>query len=109
MSALVKKAAAPAAPAAPVPETAADLAEQAVEMASVAASWANQRIMPMIETLRELATYSSSEANACNARLALVRNIADEADRLVNEMAGCFEAEQRDFEAKLAVLEGGAA
>jgi hypothetical protein len=104
MSAPVKKAAAPA----PVPETAAVLADQAVELAALAASWANQRVMPMVQALRVLAAFSCSDANACNSRLALIRDIANETDILINEMAGCFESEQRDFEAKLTKLEGGA-
>lgn len=108
MSAPVKKPAAPAAPAAPVPETAASVAEEAREMASVAVSWANQRIMPMILALRELADYSSTDPIKCHMRLALIRDIANEADNLVNEMAGCMEAEELNFAEKLAQLEGGA-
>lgn len=79
----------------------------AVDQASIGVSWANDRLDPMIQAIVSLATFTSDDAAKCNTRLKLICDIANETGILVNDMAGCFEREQRDLEEKLAELGGG--
>lgn len=91
------------------PDTTIAMALEAVNFADTAASWANDRLMPMIQTLAALADFSTDKPHQYVERLALIRSMAQETDFMLNEVAGIFEQERSDFEAKLAALKGGAA
>jgi hypothetical protein len=91
------------------PDAAIALTKESLDLAGLAESWVNHRISPMVEAIIELAAFSSEVAHKSNRRIELIRDIAKELSMLVDEAGGQFEREQRDFEQKLAQLEGGAA
>lgn len=88
--------------------TAIEAMNLAIDQAEVCASWANDRIAPMIGAIVGLADYSSDSAFGANERLALIRRVAMETHILVDDMAGCSERETRGLTAKRVALEGGA-
>lgn len=100
MSAPVKKAA---------PDAVVAALNLAIDQAEIGASWANDRIEPLIQAMIGLASYSSDNATEANERLKLIGRIAIETRILVNTMAGCFEREALDLSEQRAKLEGGAA
>ena len=90
------------------PDPVAEVTLQAFNFAGTAASWANDRLMPMIQALAALAEFSSDKPHKYVERLALIRSIAQETDFMINEVAAIFEGECSDLEQKLAALKGGA-
>lgn len=81
----------------------------AVDQAQIGASWANDRIDPMIKAIIGLADFTHTNADMTNDRLKLVRKLALETSILVDDMAGGFEREARELIEKRVGLEGGAA
>lgn len=75
--------------------------------AVIATSWAVDRILPMVRALVALSSFESPDAWTCNRRLELIRDIANEAESIADNMAGYFESEVATLSEKLAQLAGG--
>lgn len=82
---------------------------EGINMADTAASWANDRLLPMVQALAALAQFSSDQAHKSNERLALIRSLAMETEFMLGDVTDIFEGERDQLEKKLAALKGGAA
>ncbi len=81
----------------------------ALTLASTAASFANDQFHPILEALAVLANIGDLEPHQLDNRIRLIQSVAKIGVGIADEMAGVFEAEERDMGEKLAALKAGAA
>lgn len=81
----------------------------ALAIASTAASFANDQFHPILEALVVLADVGDLKPYQIDNRIRLIQKVAKIGVAMADEMAGVFEAEERDIGEKLAALKAGAA
>ena len=79
------------------------------DVAGVAASYVNDSILPMVESLKALANFDSEEIGHLRVRLSLIRDLASVGTCLVYDAAGDIEDRRNAAKSKMDELEGGAA
>lgn len=90
-------------------DTAADHARDAYNIASVARSFIHDNITPVMSAIAALSDFDSLDVGKNRQRLRLIKNLARLGGELVTDAETSMESDQDEMQAKLALLEGGAA
>lgn len=108
--ATVERHATPATLAAPIAsDSAIDHARDAYNIASVARSFIHDNITPVMSAIAALSDFDSLDVGHNRQRLRLIKNLARLGGELVTDAETNMESDQDEMQAKLALLEGGAA
>jgi len=89
------------------PDAAMSALREVVDMAAIGASWANDRIAPLMNAIMVLANPENQTPTTTHNRILLIRKLAVLGSVAAEEMAADFEANGRAAESKLADLNGG--
>lgn len=81
----------------------------AVNAAGVAASFINDNLAPIFQSLVELSNIDSEDAVKLHVRMTLIGELAKLGCRLADEAAGHMESEELHFQSNLDLLQRGSA
>jgi hypothetical protein len=80
----------------------------AVNVAGAAASFLNDNIHPVMSALIVLSKFDSTDVDENRSRMGLIRDLAKLGRYLVEDAAGCMEADEDEMQSKPDLLQGGA-
>ena len=81
---------------------------EAGDQSDIGASWANDRIAPLMQSILELTKVEGLTTDNILRRVALIAKLSMTGIIATDEMAADFEADARNVRAELKNLEGGA-